>query len=186
MSKKRIKVKISRNQLILLAIACVLIVCAVYYFYFLKPIKSWNYYGIELNFKADLREADKIYVADEASVYNLLWDREVKNVTIIFTNTSDMGLVAVEAFEIAYKLRLAQLILKRDINVTSREVPSFDMAFLNSLCDSTALIALIPPSVSNETGIRAENCVIFISAKSKSDFDLVTTKFIIIALGIKL
>lgn len=190
MRKEGIKFKIPRNQFVFLAVVFVLILfVAIYYSYFLKPIKSWNYYGTKMDFEVDLREADKIFVSDEAYVYNLLWDKEVKNVTIVFTNTSDMGIVAVEAFEIAYKLKLAYLTTKRDIDITLPiEVSSFDIAFLNSFRNSTqnTLIALIPPSISNETGIRVESNVIFISAKSKNDFDLVTAKFIMIALGIKL
>jgi len=183
MSKEGIKIKISRNQTILLAIVCILIlVGAVYYFFFPKSIKSWNYYGTELEFRVDLKEANKIFVSDEVSVYNLLWDRETKNVTIVFTNSSDMGLVAVEAFEIANKLKLAQLILKRDIGISTIEVSSFD---INST-KQNPLIALIPPSISNETAIKIKDDVIFIYAKDKNDFDLITAKFIMIALEIKL
>ena len=98
---KQIKVKLSW-----LIITCVLafILFLTVYYSFLKSeeeITSWVYKGYELHFRADLRRAGEMEVRDERAIHDLLWSDEIENLTIGFSEAPDLGLVSVEAFEIA-------------------------------------------------------------------------------------
>ncbi|MBS7657520.1 hypothetical protein KEJ33_06325 [Candidatus Bathyarchaeota archaeon] len=187
MSGEGIKLRISRKKLALFSILVLVLIAAIYFIASYKPageeIKTWVYDGYELEFRADLREASKIQVPGEDQVHDLFWNEEVKNVTIGFKRTNDMGLTGIEAFEITYKLRLAYLIAKRDVGISAEELDSF--ANSNSTRQNP-FVALIPPSISNETAIRVSENTVFISGKDSKDFDLITVKFLIIVLGIRL
>ncbi len=183
MQEERIKLKLSKNSLIFL-LALILVFLIVFLFLpklTYQPLTTLNFKGVLLQFRADLREANKIE-ADEESIRNILWNRNLKNVTIVFTNSSDLDLVGVEAFEISYKLRLAYLLEGYNVEIKGKQVE--DLSSLDSLPKPS--IVLIPPSLSNKTSIEVKDSIIIISGKDKKEFDLTTVKFLIIALNLKL
>lgn len=182
MVKEGIKFRVTKNRIIFLIILCSIISSVLFYYFFIRPIYYVNYNGQLLKFRVDLREANKIRVyTDESSVYNLLWNPEIKNLTIVFMNTSDMNYTEVEAFEIAFKLKIAYMSSNFPVKISGQDVSSFE-----NLTKEDVFIALIPPSISNETSVRVEDNIIFIRGKSFKEFDLATVKFLMIALEIKL
>jgi len=179
---KQIKVKLSW-----LIITCVLafILFLTVYYSFLKSeeeITSWVYKGYELHFRADLRRAGEMEVRDERAIHDLLWSDEIENLTIGFSEAPDLGLVSVEAFEIAYKLKLAYLISNKSVEISSGKV---DLSNLGA-SPSNPFIILLPPSMANETSVRLDGYKVFISGKSEEEFDLATVRFLMIALEINL
>jgi hypothetical protein len=181
MAEERIKIKISRNLAIFLALFLIIIFVIVYFkISEYKPLTTINYKGLVLQFRADLREANKIE-ADEEAIRKILWDKNIKNITIVFPNSSDLELIGVESFEIAYKLRLAYLLEGYDVEIKGKDF-SYPFSF-ESLPKPS--IILIPPSLSNETFVKVEDSLIIISGKDEKDFDLATVKFLIVALGLK-
>jgi hypothetical protein len=157
-----------------------------YVFYFPKPITSVDFYGVILNFRADLREAEKIPLyPNESAVNALLMDGSVRNITIAFKpSNEENSYFALEATEIVTKLYYAYKTLGHvmpkfmSINVSSYENLSGT--------PQNPMIALVAPSVSNETDvIVSSNNVISVKAKSFNDFDLATIKMIMAALKIK-
>jgi len=179
--KKKVKLKFTINRIIFLVVLCALIIIVVYFYTITKPVFSINYNGQILKFRVDLREADKLTVFDESSIYELLWNNSVKNVTIVFMDTTDLNHVTVEAIEVAYKLKLAYNIFNFSTNISAQEVESFE-----NLSKENVFIALVPPSISNETIVKINDNVIFIKAKTYEEFDLATAKFIMVVLNIKL
>jgi hypothetical protein len=160
----------------------VLLSIFLWYYFSQRPIYTINYGGIILNFRADLREANKVPVyPNESLIHEILWDPEIKNVTIVFMNTTDVSLTAIQAFEIAYKLTIAYKMHNYFVTISAKEVNSFENL---SASKENPFIALAPPSISNETLIETENNVIFIKAKTNKEFDLAAVKLMIIALEI--
>ncbi|MGC8812446.1 MAG: hypothetical protein ACP5O8_02555 [Candidatus Aenigmatarchaeota archaeon] len=181
MAEEKVKIKISKNLVIFLLLALIFILAIAYFkISEYKPLTAINYEGFLLQFRADLREANKLE-ADKEAIEEILWDKNVKNITIIFTNSSDLELVGVESFEIAYKLGLAYRIKGYDVEIKGKEL-SYPFSF-DSLPKPS--IVLIPPSLSDKTGIEVRNSSIIISGKNKEEFDLATVKFLIIALGLE-
>ena len=182
MNEKLIRIKIRKKNFLLaivLIIALVLSLCL--YFYLSKPLVYWNYKGTLLKFRTDLREAKKVYVyPNETSIGYLLWKSNPKNVTIVFKNTNDIKLTSVEAFEIAYKLQLAYLKENANVKISAEEVKSF-----RNLPHNSTFIALLPPSISNETSVKVKDNIIFISGKTQKEFDLAVVKFLTVFLGIE-
>lgn len=179
--EQRIKIKISKNFLLALILIFVFVGIGIYYkLSEYQPLTSISYDNFVLQFRADLREANKLE-ADEEAIRNILWDRNIENVTIVFTNSSDLELVGVESFEIAYKLGLAYRIKGYNVEIKGKE---FDYPFSFDYLPNPSIV-LIPPSLSNKTGIEVKNKMIIISGKDKQGFDLATVKFLIVALGLK-
>lgn len=176
-----IRIKITGKRIVFLLILFVIFSSIGFYFYQAsRSIVYVNYHGKILKFRADLREANKLPVyPNESAVTNLLWKSDIKNLKIVFMNTSDLNYVGLEAFEIAYKLKIAYDYFYMPVNISGQDVASFE-----NLQGADVFIALMPPSISNETEIRVEDNVIFIKAKNYKDFDLVTIKFLIVALDI--
>lgn len=180
MVEKRIKIKISKNFFLALILIFVFVAIVIYYkISEYQPLTSISYDNVVLQFRADLREANKLQ-ADEEAIRSILWDRNIENITIVFTSSSDLELVNVEAFEITYKLKLAYLIKGYKVDIKGKEVENLTSDF------PSPSIVLIPPSLSNKTGIEVKNKTIIISGKDKQGFDLAVVKFLIVALGIKI
>jgi len=182
MSKKSIKIKIRKKVLLLFIVLVIIVALSLsLYFYLSKPLVYWNYKGTLLKFRTDLREAKKVYVyPNETSIGYLLWKSEPKNIIIVFKNTNDIKLTGVEAFEIAYKLQLAYLKENTNVKISAEEVKSFE-----NLPHNSTFIALLPPSISNETSVKVKDNIIFISGKTQKEFDLAVVKFLIVFLGIE-
>src|SRR4030042_1484722 len=82
-----------------------LIVYIIYQFY-PKPTNTYNFFGMKLPFRTDLYKANAIPVyPDNETVYDMLWGIQLENITMVWVNSSDNNMVAVEAFEITYKDR---------------------------------------------------------------------------------
>lgn len=147
-----------------------------------KPITTYNLDGLKFRFRADLRKANNILVyPDEETIRNIIWNPEIQNLTIVYVNSSDNAIVAVNAFEITYKLKLIYFFLNYDINITGKEIESYDELAATS---ENPVIALIPPVFSNETLVKVKDNIIYIKAKTYEEFDLATVKFLMGALGI--
>jgi hypothetical protein len=157
------------------------------------PIYSVNYHGITMSFRVNLREARSVPVyPSEELVYRSLMNSLVENVTIVFKPGSDEEntYYAVEVFEITNKLAIA---FQRQFGY----MPSFNVKNVTSY-DNLAgkiqnpIIALVHPVYSNETSVRLDGHVIFISGNNSSsakeqlkNFDLAVVKFLMIELGIE-
>lgn len=185
MSKERIRIKISRNQIIFLTATCVsILLVVVYYFYYPKPITSWNYHGHIIGFRADLKEAEKIPVyPSEEAVYKELMNSFVENVTIAFkpADEKENPYYILEEVEIVQKLYLGYKILGYEPKFNGLPIDSYENL---SGTPSNPIIALVHPVYSNETLIELKNHIIFVKAKDYKDFDLATIKLIMVALDI--
>lgn len=180
MVDERIKIKIPKSFFVGLILVFVFIGVIIYYnSYKPESLTRISYYGSVLEFRADLREANKLQV-DEDAIRKILWDKDIENITIAFTNSTDLDLVGVEAFEITYKLKFAYLLKGYNVSIIGKKVDNLNFDF------SSPTIILIPPSLSNNTGIEIKNKTIIISGKNKEEFDLATVKFLIVALGLKI
>ena len=126
---------------------------------------------------------------DNETIYNMLWDFALDNITIVYVNSSDNNKVQLEAFEIVYKMTLAYQHIAylnnvyKDIPFGSRVVDSYENL---SGTPSNPLIALVPPVLSNETVVMEKDNVIYIKGKTMEEFDLATVKFLMVALAINL
>jgi len=151
-----------------------------------------------MNFRADLRDADKVIVLpNDAWVRDSFTSQYLRNITIVFKNdSSDLGLVAIEAAELSYKLSI--IYMKNGIGIVSQSeaeegIP--DNAIVLSAAPiqdyrnlqgtfTGVLIVLIPPSETNVTSIRASNNAVFISGKNDYEFDMATVKLLMVIMGI--
>lgn len=188
-------VAFSRNKVIVVVLISVAILVGYYYFFSSQPITVWDYYGNTLTFRQDLREAQKVSVyPSEARLQEVMWNPKVTNITMVFIETNDTQYTVVESVEIVPKLRVAYQLF-----VTNRTViltmPNEGVESLDNLpsTEENPFIVLVPPSIGDETAVRIEGNTIFIKAKYDPDpkvaiknFDLVTIKFIMTVLDIKL
>jgi hypothetical protein len=190
----KIKIKLSKRNVTfvvtLLAIAGFLF---YYVFFYPKPIKAWNYRGQVLNFRSDLREADKVPVyPGENQVYLDTMHTLVDNVTIVYKDVGEYGYYAAEAFEITYKMKIAYTnLVGTDIEGKTSDVPTFNAETVDQYAHlpgkiQNPIIALVHPIYANETAVRNEGHVTYISGETFDDLDLATAKFLMIVLGIDL
>jgi len=159
---------------------------------FHKPLTTYTYYlydnygnryDIPMSFRADLRKASNVFVyPDISSIYNIIWNPDNRKIIIAFANSSDNGLVIVETFEIVNKLIFAFNVSNVSTIFIHTVVDSYDNLTAN---ESYPIIALIPPSLTNDTSVLAINNVIYIQGNTTEGFDLATIKFLMSALGIK-
>lgn len=175
------RISIEQKQLfIFLLIVILFTVGIIVYKFSPRPITSYEYYGIPMKFRVDLRQADKI-PSDNLKIYNVIWNEKNENLTIAFVNSSDNSLVLVEAFEITFKLKLAFDFWNFNPNITGKEVDSYDLV----TDENHPIIALIPPSLANGTRVEVKDNVVFIEGKTKEEFELATVKFLISSLDIR-
>jgi hypothetical protein len=188
------KVKITRQRAILLmSILIVAILVALLIQQIKLPIYSLNYYGTKISFRINLRDAKDVAVyPSEKAVRDEIMNQFVENITIVYKpNESINSHYAVEVFEIvnklavAYRLRFGYLPGFNVVNVTSYDNLSGKI--------QNPIIALVHPIYSNETSVRLENHVIFISGKNATsereqlrNFDLAMVKFLMATLGINI
>jgi hypothetical protein len=187
------KISISKEAVVVILIIVIGIAC-VYIIYHFYPksttTTSYNFFGITIPFRTDLYKANNISVyPDNDTVYNMMWGQQLENITIVWVNSSENNMVAVEAFEITYKMNLAYKHIGNLNGVTINVM--FNHMVVDSYDNLTAtennpIIALVPPMFSNETAVRAENNVIYIKGKTFGEFDLATVKFLMVALAINL
>lgn len=185
--KEGVKIRITRNRLILLLISLVLISSILfYYMYVPKPILSWDFLGNKVYFRANLREAAKVPVyPNEWHVYNEIVHTLVDNVTFVFKPTDEKGnpYYILEEMEIIQKLKLVYNELKINPGFNGHPVESYEN--LPGKIQNP-IIALVHPDFSNETAVIVKDHVIYIKGKTNRDFDLATIKFLMIAMSINL
>jgi len=188
-SSVKIKLKFSKNvKVVFLVLAAVVLSIVLYKTLVPEPITSWNYYGQILNFRADLRAADKVPVyPNEDAIFLDLVHALAKNVTIVYKYTNDslaQAYYQVEAIQIVQNIIPAyEHIWKFRPNFDSMEVDSYEN--LPGKIQNP-IIAIVPPPYSNETAIRNYGHVTLLKAKTYEDMDLVTTKLLMLALKIDL
>ncbi len=147
-----------------------------------KPVTRYEFQGVELSFRDDLRLAKNISVyPDEKTILDMIWDPEIQNITIAFVDSSDNQLTAVNAFEITYKLNVAYNQFGWVVNFNGEEVESF--TDLSGSVENI-VIALVPPSLAADTGVELNSHTVYIKGKTQKDFDLATIKFLMSALNI--
>ena len=188
----RISIEQKHIFVFLLVVIAVVATILIYKFYESKPLTTYTYYvydnygnryGIPMAFRADLRKASNVSIyPDISSIYNIIWNENTKNIIIVFANSSDNGLVATDAFEIAYKLGVIFKVYNMTTNFTPNVISSYDNIIAN---ESYPVIALIPPSLTNDTSVLAINNVIYIQGNTTEGFDLATIKFLMSVLSIK-
>lgn len=159
----------------------VVFVLAVYFFY-PREIKSYELDGITLNFRADLRRAQWVEASVEHSLDEIFLSSELRNITLVFVDSPQNALVAVQAFEIASKLSLAYRLYGYEVTINATQLRSYENLRGNS---SHVLIALIPPYFAEQTRVLEKDFVVRVEATSLQEFDLATVKFLMLALGIE-
>lgn len=181
--KTKVRIAFTKNQLIILSIISLFALLGFVYFYFVpKPITVIDYFGNRLVFRQDLREANRIEVyPNEQALRELMDGSQIENITIAYRNTTDASYTTVESIEIAYKLRIGYLVQGYDFNISASEFNS-----LENITGERAnpIIALISPSMANETSVRVKDSVVYISGRNLKEFDLATIKFLITSLNI--
>lgn len=199
----KVKIKIERKVLssvVLVAVLSLAIVGLVMLYMSIapkpeKPITSIIYNGQLISFRADLREADKVPVyPGETQVYLDTIHPLVDDVTIAFKDAGeeDNPLYIVEEIEIITKMTAAYRRMLASYNVTSEEdMPEFDAVPIEQYAwlpgkIQNPIIAIVHPKYANETAVRNEGHVTYISGTTKEDLDLATVKFLMIVLDIEL
>jgi len=187
------KIELTKNQLIFIfAVAVLIVTLYLADVYIPKPIYSYDYYGIPLNFRADLREAEKVPIyPNDAVLYYELRGGLAKNITIVFIPIEgDNGIYSANGFEISFKLGfLFNNLLNRNVTIDAKNITSY--ANLPGKIQHP-IIALVHPKFANETSVRLDGHVIFISGLPSNDvsnlyrnFDLATVRFLMNILDIK-
>lgn len=190
----KLKINISRRIMLIAAVLLVLAGYVSYQIFFApKPIMSWDYNGRVLHFRADLREADRVPVyPGEMQVYLDTMHPLAKNVTIVYKDTGNDEYYSVEAFEITYKMKIAYMnLVGTDIEGKTSKVPTFNAEAVDQYANlpgkiQNPIIALVHPVYANETAVRNEGHVTYISGETFEQLDLATVKFLMIVLGIEL
>lgn len=207
MSQEKIHVKISKQQIIIFLAVFGAVVVGVFgyiaYDAYFKPIFVADFEGQPIQFRADLREAQKVEVIpDDSKLYNqivrpprvegpggqVIIRKPLSNVTIVFKPVSQqtMGWYTVEATEIIKKLTaLYKGKYNVDINFAIAQVDNYDEL---DGSNTAPIIALVHPEIADGTFVSVDDDrdVITISGgDSLRDFDRATAKFMMVALGIK-
>jgi hypothetical protein len=185
----------------LIAIIAVLAVASAgwYAFTYLykAPITTYDYKGQTIAFRADLREAAKVPVDPSADlIYRGVINPLVKNITIAFKDAGDDNnpLYIVEEMEIIPKTQLGfyYMLGSQMNNQTVQgnlDLPGFNAIPVDNYANlpgkiQDPIIALIHPRFANETSVRMDGHVVYISGKTKEDLDKATVRFLMIVLDI--
>ncbi|MFH1623193.1 MAG: hypothetical protein ABIA12_01595, partial [Candidatus Aenigmatarchaeota archaeon] len=183
---------------VVIALALAVVLAAVWYVYVLyfQPITVIDYKGYEIGFRADLRQAAKVPAyPGESEIYRDIMHQLAKNVTIVFKDAGEEGnpYYVVDGIELVSKMRLAYMLAFGMQTETGElvpgDVPTFDAREVSSYENlpgkiQNPIIAIVHPMYANETSVRNEGHVTFISGRNLKELDLATTKFLMIVLGI--
>ena len=201
-STSKVKLKISPKRIaIIFAILCIPFVIYLLVLH-VVPIYSWTYQGRGVSFRANLREAQKVPIVipynstkgADFLVRDALVRDDVQNITFLFKPTDDTGnsLYVVEETEIIKSLTFAYL-----YSTQLQQIPSLDSQAVDSYSNITATqfhpkIVLVHPHYGNETSVRQDGYIIYVTAKSannfnsdKLQFDLATVRLMMAILNIK-
>ena len=199
MSKLQLKLgtKTARNVALVLAAAALVIGAYYVYYRFYQPITMIDYKGTVIAFRADMREAAKIPVyPGESELYRDTMHQLVQNVTIVFKDAGSDGnpYYIVEEVEIVNKMKLAYMLTFGTTDPNTGEVtpamsPGFDAMEVGSYENlpgkiQNPIIAIVHPKFANETSVRNDGHVTFISGTDLHQLDLATVKFLMVELGI--
>jgi hypothetical protein len=198
MSKLQIRLdaKATRNIAIAIAVVAALVAASYFYVRFFEPITVIDYKGVTVAFRADLREAAKVPVyPGESEIYRDTMHQLAKNVTIVFKDAGESGnpYYIVEEVELVNKLRIAYMLTFGTQADTGEfvpgDIPTFDAQEVGSYENlpgkiQNPIIALVHPMYANETSVRNEGHVTYISGRNLKELDLATDRFLMIALGI--
>ncbi len=147
------------------------------------------YNNVSFNFRDDVNEAEKIgFEIVETNLEDFKRDfyfHENDKIYIVHKLGTEEtnSLNAVEALELTIKLTywLERLpIWYRPKDYIPEEIDSYQNITNHSPFYN---IVLIPPEFANSTYVKIENKNIFISGKTKKDFDLATMKFLLSMIG---
>ena len=185
-------VKIGFSARITILVVAIVAVVALYYLYMQslpKPVKEIEYYGVNVEFRADIVEAQKVpvYPSDDL-LYRDLMHPLVENVTIAFKDAEgENGLYIVEQFEIISKMSMGYA--RALAQYKDHDVPGFKSLEVDGYSNlpgkiQDPIIAIVHPQYANETAIRNEGHVTTISGTSKEELDLAVVKFLTIVMGI--
>jgi hypothetical protein len=187
---KEVKIKLTKIKIIAFVIIAISIaVLYISYPYLQKWYKSTkkiteiNYFGVSMKFREDIRLAKSIEVyPNETYIKSIFRNKDIKGIIIGILNfTNQTNVIGVEAVEITFKLSSFYSLASLPVAIKGKEIGSLYEISGNS---TNPVIIIIPPTIANETLVRAENYTIFISGKTLKDLDLSTIKFIAIVLGI--
>lgn len=206
MVKQKVKLSIEKGTLVLFGVVAVIVAGSIFaYMYYQKnlaPVIFADFEGVDLPFRVDLRQAQKIEVTPNEETLRLMIDKPpvvrtpdgvtsfrqtLRNVTIVFKTvpTDNNGWYSVQTTEIIKKMTL---LYKGkygvDLKFEVREVESYD-GLRGS--NRAPVIALIHPHIANGTYVEADKVgdVIKIhGGDTLKDFDLATVKFMMVALNV--
>ncbi|MBI2542747.1 MAG: hypothetical protein HYW24_00995 [Candidatus Aenigmarchaeota archaeon] len=147
-----------------------------------KPITHYNFYGAEFEFRDDLREAENIPIyPDKETILNTVWNPDIHNITVVYIDSANNSIVAVNAFEITYKLTIAYSRFNWFIEFVPMEVTSFENL---KGSNENLIIALVPPALSDETKVELIEGVVYVKGATVKDFDQATIKFLMTSMNI--
>jgi len=187
---KEIKIKLTKIKIIafaIIAIASTILYVSLPYlqnwYQSSKPLTEINYFGMPMKFREDIRLARDIAVyPNETYIKSIFRNKGIERVTIgILNYTNETNVIGVESVEITFKLSTFYSLVPMKVAIKGKEIGSLYEIEGNA---TNPLIIIIPPSIANETSVKAENYTVFISGKSLKELDLATIKFITVVLGI--
>jgi hypothetical protein len=187
---REVRIKLTRMRIILflIVVAFIAIIYLSYphlqkWYQSTKPMTEINYFGVPMRFREDVRLAKNIEVyPNETYIKSIFRSREINGITIGILNfTNETNIIGVEAVEITFKLSSFYSLASLPVAIKGKEIGSLYEISGNS---TNPVIIIIPPTIANETLVRAENYTVFISGKTLKDLDLATIKFISVVLGI--
>ncbi len=197
-----VKVKLSKtlmsNVLVILTVAIVIATLIIVYNRYFRPIERWQYKDVNMVFRRDLRKADEVSVyPDKATIHDNFMNANVKEVTILFKDAGagENAYYILQEIELINKMTYAYIYLfdaqLPNGGYNSDLIPKFKAMEVSSYENITGsaenpTIVLIHPIYANETTVRTDGYVTYISGETYKDFDLATIKFLMVILDIKL
>jgi hypothetical protein len=151
-----------------------------------------TYAGQEFNFRADLREAEKIAVnPDEESLRKILLSPNINEIKLAYIpNDTENSFYLADIFEIAYKMsiiyryKFGEQVPMNSFPINSTE----DAKYLSN--SASPVILFLGPSHANETSVTVDGNLIIIQGRSfdetnrkYTDLDLSTDKLILVLMG---
>ncbi|MEM5853600.1 MAG: hypothetical protein QW228_04495 [Candidatus Aenigmatarchaeota archaeon] len=189
-----VSLKFSLKNTVILVLIVSLVLALIISTQLKLPVYSVNYKGKKMNFRTNLRDAEKVVVIpNEKNLREKIFNNLVDNITIVFKPGDELvnAHYAAEVFEITYKLTLAY-------KLNFAYIPRFNVVNVTSYeglkgSEENPVVALIHPIYSNETSVRVDDSVVYIQGKNSEkleeqlrNFDLAVAKFLMVALDIKL
>ena len=183
--KYKVKIKIDKKVIAVISLAVIIFASILIYkkleYYFL-PVTKVNYYGILLTFRSDLKQAKLTPVYPSDQYFGIFRNPNIRNIYICFRNTTNNSLVAVEAYEITYKLKTFYNLARVPVEIQGKNVTYYGQIKGNS---TSLVIYIIPPVDANGTYVNITNYTVYVSGTSVKNLDYATEKLLIGVLGIK-